>query len=182
MKGKDLRSEHGRVGNPNELEAAVFCIISSNNKEPGAIRRSVNMGGLNGAVKLLFFSRQLIKVSFHCGSQGLYHIFEGIAISAAIQVKQKHGDFCIGQKLGIDISLLQVFCHRMVVGEVPIVDKGLVQADEGMGTAWVPYPTFCGIALMGNPDVGLEVIQFVVLHHLLRITHDLQNKEISTVR
>ena len=69
----------------------------------------------------------------------------------------------------------------MVVGKIAIVHQGLVHPDEWVCTGRVPDPPLGGIALVGNPDVGSEIIQFIELDHLLRITHDLQDKKISAV-
>jgi hypothetical protein len=35
---------------------------------------------------------------------------------------------------------------------------------------------------VSDPDVGLKIIELVVLHHLLGIAHDLQDEEIPSVR
>jgi len=41
---------------------------------------------------------------------------------------------------------------------IPVMDQGLVQADKRMGPARVPDAALGGIPLMGDPDVGLEII------------------------
>ena len=76
----------------------------------------------------------------------------------------------------------QVLGHGMVIGKVAVVDQGLVHADKGMGAGRMPDPALGGVPLMGDPDVGLEAVQLVVLHHLLGIAHDLQDEEVAAVR
>ncbi len=61
------------------------------------------------------------------------------------------------------------------------MDQGLVQADEGVGAARMPDAALGGIALVGDPDVGLEVHQLVVLGDLLGIAHDLQDHHVPAV-
>ena len=50
MEGKDLGSEHGGICNSDELQTRILGVIPGNNKKPGTVRGSVNMGGLYGPV------------------------------------------------------------------------------------------------------------------------------------
>ena len=47
----------------------------------------------------------------------------------------------------------------MIIGKVTIVDQGLVHAAEGMGAAGMPDPALGRIALVGNPSMGLEIVE-----------------------
>ena len=69
----------------------------------------------------------------------------------------------------------------MVIGKVSIVDKGLIQTDKGMGPGRMPYPSLGGITLVGNPDIGFEIIQFVVLDHLFGVANDLEDEKVAAV-
>ena len=42
---------------------------------------------------------------------------------------------------------------RMIVGEVAVVDQGLVQSDERVRTARVPNAALRRVSLVGDPDV-----------------------------
>ena len=70
----------------------------------------------------------------------------------------------------------------MVIGKVPVVHQGLIHPDERMGPAGMPDPPFGGISLVGDPDVGLEILQLVVLGRLLGIPDDLQDHHVPAVR
>ena len=139
------------------------------------------MSGLDRSIYLLLMGRQLVKVPFHGRSEGLNHIFKGISIGPTVEVKQEDRDFRIGKKHRVDVSLTQILGHRMVVGKIPVVDKGLVESNKWMCAGRVPNPTLGRVPLMSDPDVGLEVVKLVVLDHLFGISHDLQNKKISTM-
>jgi hypothetical protein len=62
------------------------------------------------------------------------------------------------------------------------MDKGFIETHEGVSAARMPDAAFSGIALMGNPNVSLEAFQLVVLGDLLRITDDLEDHHVSSVR
>ena len=69
----------------------------------------------------------------------------------------------------------------MIVGEVPVMNQRLIQAYERMSPPRMPDPAFGGISLVGDPDVGLKILQLVVLGGLFGIAHDLQNHHIPSV-
>jgi hypothetical protein len=50
-----------------------------------------------------------------------------------------------------------------------------------MGPGRVPNPSLGGIPLMGDPDMGPEILKPVVLSHLFGITHDLQDHHVSAL-
>jgi hypothetical protein len=79
---------------------------------------------------------------------------------------------------GKDVVLLQVFADRMVVGEIAVVHQGLVHADEGMRAAGMPDAALGGIALVGDPSVGPEILEPVVLDDLLGIADDFQDHQL----
>ena len=76
----------------------------------------------------------------------------------------------------------QVLGHRVVVGEVAVVDQGLVQADERVGAAGMPDAALGRIALVGDPDVGPRVRHAVILHGRLGEAHDLDDDQVPGVR
>ena len=57
LQSKHLRPQHGSVGNADKLEVVLIRIVARNDKEPGAVRRSMNMCCLDIAVNMLFFRR-----------------------------------------------------------------------------------------------------------------------------
>ncbi|MCJ7501142.1 hypothetical protein MUP29_12905, partial [bacterium] len=81
----------------------------------------------------------------------------------------------------MDISLDQILCHRVIIGKISVMYKGLVKTDKGMSTGRVPDPPLCGVSLVGNPDMGLKVIQIVILNDLFRISNYLQDKKVTAV-
>ena len=75
----------------------------------------------------------------------------------------------------------QVFADRVIVGEVAVVDQGLVQTDERMRPAGMPNAALGGIALVGDPDVGPHVGHAVILHGRLGKAHDLHDDQVPGV-
>jgi hypothetical protein len=70
----------------------------------------------------------------------------------------------------------------MVVGEVAVVDQRLVHAHERVRAAGVPHAALGGVALVGDPDVGFEVLELVVLDVLLGVAHQLEHQLVAAVR
>ena len=139
------------------------------------------MGRLNGPVDLLFILGQLIKIPLHGGRQGLNHVLQGILIGSAIKIKEKRRHFRIRQKLWIEILLAQIFRHGMVIGKIAVVHQGFVESHKGMGACRMPDFALGGVSLVGDPHMGLKVVQLIVFHHFFRISHDFENNEIPSV-
>ena len=55
LQGKDLWSEHGRIGDADELVLFLLNIVPGDDEEPGAIRRAMDVGSLDLPVNALFF-------------------------------------------------------------------------------------------------------------------------------
>ena len=72
--------------------------------------------------------------------------------------------------------------HRMVVGEVAVVDQGLVQPDERMRAAGMPHAALGRIALVGDPNVGPRVRHPIILHRRLGKSDDLHDQQVPRVR
>ena len=62
------------------------------------------------------------------------------------------------------------------------MDKGFIETDKRMSAAGMPHAAFRGIALMGDPDMGIKIFKLIVLCHLLGITDDLQDHHVPAVR
>ena len=52
--GENLRSEHGRICNTNELEALLIGVIAGDDEKPRTVRGPMDVGRLNLSVYLLF--------------------------------------------------------------------------------------------------------------------------------
>ncbi len=74
-----------------------------------------------------------VKVQFGGGRQGLDDIFERIMVSPGEQVEQQGGDFRVGEKLGIDMALFEIFGDGMVIGKVPVMHEGDVDGGKRVG-------------------------------------------------
>ena len=177
-----LRSQHGRVGDAEQLHATKVGVVARDDEEPRPVGRGVDVRGLDLAVDALLFLGQLIEVELRRRREGLDDVLERILVDAIPQVEELGRHLGIGQELLLDIALAQVFAHRMVVGEVAVVDQRLVHPDERVGAAGVPHAPFGGVALVGDPDVGFEILELVVLDVLLGIADQLEHQLIAAVR
>ena len=57
----------------------------------------------------------------------------------------------------------------------------LMERAERMAAAGMPYPAAGRISLVGEPDVGFEIVQFIVPDNVLRIADDLQDHHVPAV-
>ena len=128
-KGEDLRAQHGRVGDAQQLEL-VAVLAAGDDEEPGTVRRGVNVGRLDLPVDDLLFRRQLVEIELGGGGQGLDDVLQRVLVDAVPQVEELDRYLGVGEELLADVALAQVLADRVVVGEVAVVDQGLVQADE----------------------------------------------------
>jgi len=60
-------------------------------KKPRAVRRAVNVRGLDRPVNFLLVRRQAVKIHFPGWRQRLNNILKRVSIHPVPQVKQKHG-------------------------------------------------------------------------------------------
>ena len=134
------------------------------------------------AVDALLLRRQLVEVELGGRRQRLDDVLQRVLVDAVPQVEELHRDLGVGEELLADVALPQVLADRVVVGEVAVVDQRLVQPDERVRAARVPHAALGGIALVGDPDVGLEILELVVLHVLLGVAHQLEDQQVSRVR
>ena len=156
-------------------------VVPGNDEEPGAVRGAVDVGGLELPVDVLPLRRQQVEVPLRGGGHGLDDVLQGIAVEPVPQVEGEHRHFRVRQELGIEMALAQIFAHRKVIGEVAVVHQGGVEGREGVGAAGVPDPAPGGIALVGDPDVGLEVQQLVIVSGFLGVAHDLQDQHVAAL-
>src|SRR5439155_27134787 len=70
----------------------------------------------------------------------------------------------------------------MVIREITVVDKRLVQSDKRMCTARMPDPAFRRIAVVANPDVSLEIFQPVILYNIISIPDQFEYNQVLSVR
>ena len=70
----------------------------------------------------------------------------------------------------------------MIICKVAIMNKCLVHTYEWVRPCGVPYPSLRGITLMGNPDIGLEIIQLIILNNLFRVSDNLQDEKVASMR
>ena len=178
LEGEHLRPQHGRVGDAQQLERFRFRQAAGDDEEPGAVGRGVDVRRLDLPVDPLLLGRQAVEVQLGRRRQGLDDVLERIVVDPVPQIEQQHRDFGVGEELREDVAAGQVFAHRVIVGEVAVVDQGLVQPDERMGAAGMPDAALGGIALVGDPDVGPRVGHAVILHGRLGKAHDLQDDQV----
>ena len=69
----------------------------------------------------------------------------------------------------------------MVVGEIAVVNQGLVHADEGMSPSRVPDPALGRITLVADPDVGGHLLDPIIPDHVLGVTDDLEDDQVAGV-
>ncbi len=139
------------------------------------------MRRLHRAVERLLLRGEHGEVPLGGRCQRLQRHLQRIVVDPIPEVEQLHRDLGVGQEERRDVPLAQVLAHGVVVGEVAVVDQRLVQPDEGMGAARMPDPALGRVALMRDPDAGRDVLQPVVLHHLLGVAHDLEHDQVPPV-
>ena len=70
----------------------------------------------------------------------------------------------------------------MVVREITVVYKCLMQPDKGVRAAWMPDPALRRITVVADPNVGLEVLKLIVLYNVITIAYEFQNDQVLAVR
>ena len=178
---KDLRPQHGGIGNADQLELIVVHIVAGDDEEPGAVRRGVDMVLLDRPVDLLLLGGEAVEIMLGGGRHGLDDVLQRIPEIPVPEIEQLDGNLGIREELRIDVVLPQVLGDRIVVGEIAVVHQRFIHADEGMGAAGMPDAPFGGIPLVGDPAVGLEIVQQIILGDQLRVTHDLQDHQIPAM-
>ena len=124
---KNLGPEHAGVGDADELEFVFGGVVPGDDEEPGAVRRAVDVGGLDLPVDALLLRRQAIEVPLRGGGQGLDDVLQGIAVKPVPQVEEQHRHFGVREELGVELALAQILADRMIVGKVTVVHQGVVE-------------------------------------------------------
>ena len=140
------------------------------------------MGRLNLPVYFPLVRRQLIEIQLRCGRQGFDNIFQGILVHAVPEIEKLDGNFRIRQKLLPDIPLAQILADRMVVGKIPVMYQRFIETDKRMGPSGMPHPALGRVALVGDPCVGFEILEFIILNILFGIPDNFENQEVAAVR
>ena len=179
LQGEDLGPEHGGVGDADELETVFVRVVPGDDEEPGAVGGAVDVGGLEMPVNPLALRLQEVEVPLGGGGHGLDDVFQGEAVEAVPEVEGQDRHLGVRQELGIEMALAQVFADRKVVGEVAVVHQGGVQGRKGMGAAGVPDPSPGGVALVGDPDVGLKIQEVVIESGFFGVAHDLEDHQVA---
>ena len=98
------------------------------------------------------------------------------------QVKLENCYLGIGQEQGIDVPLCQVGADRCIIGKIAIMDECLVHPNEWVGTAGMPDFPFRRIAMMPDPNVGVEIFQPVIANHIIAVADHLEHEQVFPVR
>lgn len=178
-----LGTEHGGIGDTGETVDGffVFGLGLGDKEEPRAIRGAVHVHYLQIVVNVLFFGGEEGEISFGGGGERFDHIFEGVLIGAMEEIEDLDRDFGIGEEEGVDVALSEIFGDGGVIGEVAIVDEGFVHANEGVGTAGVPDAPFGGVAVVADPDVGIDIFELVVADDVIGVAYHFDDEEVAAV-
>ncbi len=179
--GEDLGAQHGGVGDADEVEAVAVRVGPGDDEEPGPVRRAVDVGGLEMPVNPLALRGEQVEVPLRGGGHGFDDVLQGVAVEPVPQVEGEDRHLGIREELRVEVALAQIFAHRKVIGEVAVVHQGGVQGRKGMGPAGVPHPPPGGVALVGDPDVGLKVQQLVIKGRFLGVAHDLDDHYVASL-
>src|SRR5207249_2703997 len=87
LDSKNLRTQHRRVSDPEQLLLSSSRIVLCDDEEPRTIRRAMNMRRLYQSVQSLLLNRKHVKVSFGCRSHRLHKIFQWIMVDPAPKIK-----------------------------------------------------------------------------------------------
>jgi hypothetical protein len=140
------------------------------------------VGRLDPTVDTLLVLGELVKVELRCRRERFDDVFQRVLVDPRPQVEELDRDLGVSEELRADVALQQVLGHRVVVREVAVVDQRLVEADKGMRAAGMPHAALRRVALVGDPGVGAEVVELVVLDDLLGVAHDLEHEQVAPVR
>src|SRR2546426_2693615 len=88
LDSKNLRTQHRRVSDPEQLLLSSSRIVLCDDEEPRTIRRAMNMRRLYQSVQSLLLNRKHVKVSFGCRSHCLHEIFQSIVIDSAPKIEE----------------------------------------------------------------------------------------------
>ena len=61
------------------------------------------------------------------------------------------------------MALQQVFADGMIIGEIPVVNKGDVDACKGVGAGGMPDAPFGRETLVGDPNMGVQVPDLIII-------------------
>jgi hypothetical protein len=180
--GEYLRAQHRCVGDTEQLHPIQIGMVARDDEEPRPVGRGVNVRGLDFAIDALFFLGQLIEIQLRGGREGLDDVFEWVLVDAIPQIEELRRHLGIGEELLLDVALAQIFADGMVIGEVAVVHERLIHADKRVRAAGMPHATFCGVALVGDPDVGFEIFELVVVDVLFGVADQLEHQLVAAVR
>ncbi len=166
---------------PISWNLPLFRDRAGDDEEPGPVGGAVDLRRLYLPVNTLLFLGQVVEVHLRRRGEGFDNVFEGIAVNPVQQVEDLDGDLRVRKEEGVDVPLAEVLGNGVIVGKVAVVDEGLVQPGERVGAAGVPDAPLGRVALVGDPDVGLEGLELVVLGDLLRVADDLEDHHIPAV-
>ena len=80
------------------------------------------------------------------------------------------------------MALFEIFGHGMVIGEVAVMHQRHVNGRKRMGAAGMPDAALGGETLMGNPFVGAQLFNFVILYNGFGITDHLEDHDVPAMR
>ena len=98
IEGKDLRPQHARIRDAQQLPLSLVGAGAGDDEEPGAVGGSVQMRGLDGAVEGLLLQREDGKIPLRGRRQRLQRHLQRIAVDPVPEVEQLHGDLGVGQE------------------------------------------------------------------------------------
>src|SRR5947199_9494083 len=76
------------------------------------------------------------------------------------------------------VPLSQILHYRMIICEITVMDKCLMQPDKWVCVAGMPDTTFRRRAVMADPDVSLEIFQPAVLDNIISVADQFQNDQV----
>ncbi len=97
------------------------------------------------------------------------------------EIEQQDRNLRVRQELGPDVALEQVLADGMVVGEIAVVDQGDVDAREGVGPRGVPDAPLGREALVGDPGMGAELPDLIVVDDGLGEPDHLKDHDVPAV-
>src|SRR5713101_5363237 len=142
LESKYLWTQHRSVSNAQQLLLSGSRIIPCDDEEPGAIRRAMNMRGLHQTVQSLLFNWKHVKVPLGRRSHRLHKIFQRIMVDPVPKIKEKNGNFRVGQEQWTNATLRQILDYCMVICKVAIVHECLMHSNERVCTSRMPNPSF----------------------------------------
>ncbi len=180
--GKDLRSQHARVRDPDEPVGPLPWRGLRDEEEPGAVGGAADVHGLLQPIDLLPVQREEREVPLRRGRQRLDDVLQRVAVRPVQQIEDKHRHLGVRQEELGDVPRRQVLADRGVVGGVAVVHQRLVETDEGTRAAGVPDPPPGRVAVVPDPDVRVQVLEPVMADHVVAVADHLEHRRVLPVR